>query len=317
MYTIVIPSVAFRTRSQPNLATYGTDSAAFRMNKRRQEYIRVWSRGHHMETAKTASTTDGMLAMEISNISAMVTGGASGLGAATVKALAAGGAKVAILDMNQEAGQALASELGESVTFVKTDVTSETEVLEALAAAQALAPLRVVVNCAGIGWATRTVNREGVPHPLDLFNKVIQVNLVGTFNVMRLSAAAMAQNGPLEHNERGVIINTASVAAFDGQIGQIAYSASKSGVAGMTLPAARDLSKIGVRVLTIAPGIFETPMLALLPEAHRNSLAAGVPFPQRLGMPEDYAKLALSMIDNGYLNGETIRLDGSLRMAPK
>lgn len=255
--------------------------------------------------------------MEISGIVGLVSGGASGLGEATVRALSQRGAKVVIADMNEEKGTALAAELGDGAVFVRTDVTSESDVNAAIAQAQKLGTLRAVVNCAGIGWATRTVNREGQPHPLDLFAKVIQVNLIGTFNVMRLTAAAMSQNEPLEYGERGVVINTASVAAFDGQIGQIAYSASKAGVAGMTLPAARDLSKAGIRVLTIAPGTFDTPMLALLPEEHRQALAAGIPFPQRLGAPADYAALAVHMVENGYLNGETVRLDGSLRMPPK
>jgi NAD(P)-dependent dehydrogenase (short-subunit alcohol dehydrogenase family) len=173
------------------------------------------------------------------------------------------------------------------------------------------------VSCAGVGWAQRTLNKEGVPHDLEVFVKVLQINLVGTFNVMRLSAAAMAKNAPQAHGERGVIVNTASIAAFDGQIGQIAYAASKAGVVGMTLPAARDLSKAGVRVLTIAPGTFHTPMLGQLPEEQRQALAAGIPFPARLGDPDEYAQLALHMIENSYLNGETVRLDGALRMPPK
>lgn len=255
--------------------------------------------------------------MEISTIVGLVSGGASGLGEATVRALVAEGAKVVIADMNREKGEALATELGSNVEFVATDVTSEEDVTAAVSAAQKLGTLRAVVNCAGVGWATRTVNKEGLPHPLDLFSKVIQINLVGTFNVLRLAAAAMSKNEPLKDDERGVIINTASVAAFDGQIGQVAYSASKAGIAGMTLPAARDLSKAGIRVLTIAPGTFNTPMLALLPEESRKALAEGIPFPKRLGNPEDYAALALHMIQNGYLNGETVRLDGSLRMPPK
>lgn len=255
--------------------------------------------------------------MQIKGSSALVTGGASGLGEATTRALVERGAQVVIVDMNEDKGQALSEELGASAVFVKTDVTSEAEVTAAVQQATSMAPLRAAISCAGIGWATRTVNREGIPHPLDLFDKVVKVNLVGTFNVMRLAAAAMTKNDPLDGAERGVVINTASVAAFDGQIGQIAYAASKAGVAGMTLPAARDLSKAGIRVLTIAPGTFDTPMLALLPDEQRAALAAGIPFPQRLGTPKDFAILAMHMIDNGYLNGETVRLDGALRMPPK
>jgi NAD(P)-dependent dehydrogenase (short-subunit alcohol dehydrogenase family) len=255
--------------------------------------------------------------MQIEGAVAVVTGGASGLGEATVRQLVARGAKVVILDRDEARGQALASELGQSASFAKTDVTSELDVSSAIAKAVALGPLRVAVSCAGIGWAQRTVNKEHQPHDLQVFNTVLQVNLVGTFNVLRLAAAAMARNPPLADAERGVVINTASIAAYDGQIGQIAYAASKAGVVGMTLPAARDLSKAGVRVLTIAPGTFHTPMLALLPEEQRQALAAGIPFPARLGDPADYARLALHMIENGYLNGETVRLDGALRMPPK
>jgi len=255
--------------------------------------------------------------MQIQDAVAVVTGGASGLGEATVRLFAARGAKVVILDRDEARGQALAKELGEAARFAKTDVTSEADVNSALAIAASLGTLRIAVSCAGIGWAQRTVNKEGVPHDLGVFNTVLGVNLVGTFNVLRLSAAAMAKNAPLADGERGVVINTASIAAYDGQIGQLAYAASKAGVVGMTLPAARDLSKAGIRVLTIAPGTFHTPMLALLPEENRQALAAGIPFPARLGNPEDYAKLALHMVENSYLNGETVRLDGALRMPPK
>jgi NAD(P)-dependent dehydrogenase (short-subunit alcohol dehydrogenase family) len=255
--------------------------------------------------------------MQIQGASAVVTGGASGLGEATVRRLCASGAKVVILDRDERRGAALAAELGSAVRFAKTDVTSEQDVLAALEQAERLAPLRIAVSCAGIGWAQRTVNKEGVAHDLQLFTTVVTVNLIGTFNLLRLAAAAMSRNAPLADAERGVIINTASIAAFDGQIGQIAYAASKAGVVGMTLPAARDLSKAGIRVLTIAPGTFNTPMLALLPPEQQQALAAGIPFPARLGNPEDFARLALAMIDNGYLNGETVRLDGALRMAPK
>jgi NAD(P)-dependent dehydrogenase (short-subunit alcohol dehydrogenase family) len=253
--------------------------------------------------------------MQIQGASAIVTGGASGLGEATVRRLVAAGAKVVIADRAAK-GQALAEALGPSCRFVSTDVTSTDEVKAAIAAAVELAPLRAAISCAGIGWAQRTLSKEGVPHDLEVFGKVLQVNLVGTFNVMRLAAAAMAQNPPLR-GERGVVINTASIAAFDGQIGQLAYAASKAGVVGMTLPAARDLSKAGVRVLTIAPGTFHTPMLGQLPEEARQALAAGIPFPPRLGDPDEYAALAMHMIENGYLNGETVRLDGALRMPPK
>lgn len=253
--------------------------------------------------------------MDMRGQSALVTGGASGLGEATVRKLVATGAKVMIVDRDAARGAALSSELG--CAFQQTDVTSAAEVQAAIDAAIALGPLRASVSCAGVGWAQRTVNKEGVPHDLELFNKVLGINLVGTFNVLRLAAAAMAKNPPQAHGERGVIINTASIAAFDGQIGQIAYAASKAGVVGMTLPAARDLSKSGIRVLTIAPGTFHTPMLGLLPEEARQALAAGIPFPARLGDPAEFAALALHMIENAYLNGETVRLDGALRMPPK
>jgi NAD(P)-dependent dehydrogenase (short-subunit alcohol dehydrogenase family) len=255
--------------------------------------------------------------MKIEGAAALVTGGASGLGEATVRALVARGAKVVIVDRDESRGQALAQALGEAVRFAKTDVTSELEVLSAVDQARALGPLRIAVSCAGIAWAQRTVNKEGIPHDLQFFNTVLSVNLVGTFNVLRLAAAAMTKNAPLEDGERGVVINTASIAAFDGQIGQIAYAASKAAVVGMTLPAARDLSKSGIRVLTIAPGTFQTPMLALLPDEQRQALAAGIPFPSRLGEPSDFAQLALHMVENRYLNGETVRLDGALRMPPK
>jgi NAD(P)-dependent dehydrogenase (short-subunit alcohol dehydrogenase family) len=255
--------------------------------------------------------------MQIAGASALVTGGASGLGEATVRRLVAAGAKVVIVDMNAERGDKLAAELGAACAFARADVTSPEQVQAAIAAATALAPLRTVVACAGIGWAQRTVSKEGEPADLRAFAHVVQVNLVGSFNVLRLSSAAMAKNEPQRHGERGVVIQTASVAAFDGQSGQVAYAASKAGVVGMTLPAARDLSKAGIRVLTIAPGTFDSPMLALLPEEARQALAAGIPFPQKLGHPDEYAQLALHMIENPYLNGETVRLDGALRMPPK
>jgi NAD(P)-dependent dehydrogenase (short-subunit alcohol dehydrogenase family) len=220
-----------------------------------------------------------------------------------------------IVDRDETRGQQLASELGQ--VFAKADVTDAAQIEAAIGQATALGPLRVVVSCAGVGWAARTLDKTGKPHDLELFKTVIGVNLVGTFNVLRLGASAIAKNDPLEHGERGVIVNTASVAAFDGQIGQIAYAASKAGVAGMTLPAARDLAPVGIRVVTIAPGIFDTPMLGALPEDKRAALAADVVFPKRLGSPDEYGALVSAIVANGYLNGETVRLDGSLRMPPK
>lgn len=254
--------------------------------------------------------------MKIKDSVALVTGGASGLGEATVRRFVADGGKAVIVDMNAEKGEALASELGDGVVFQKTDVTDAGQVQAAIDAAKALGTLRIAVSCAGVGWAARTIKRDGTPHDFDLFKKVIEVNLVGTFNVIRLAASAMSQNDPVD-GERGVIINTASVAAFDGQIGQAAYSASKGGVVGMTLPIARDLAKANIRVLTIAPGTFDTPMLATLPDEVRQALAAMIPNPSRLGRPEEYAALAAHMVDNGYLNAEVVRLDGALRMPPK
>jgi NAD(P)-dependent dehydrogenase (short-subunit alcohol dehydrogenase family) len=255
--------------------------------------------------------------MKIQGSVALVTGGASGLGEATVRRLAAGGAKVVIVDRDEKRGPALEKELGERARFVKADVSSADDVQAAVEVAQQLGGLRIAVSCAGVGWAARTLNKEGQPHDLELFKTVININLVGTFNVIRLAAAGMAKNPALEDGERGVIVNTASVAAFDGQIGQAAYSASKGGVVGMTLPIARDLSAVGIRVLTIAPGTMDTPMLAQLPEAARQALAAGIPFPKRLGSPDDYAALVEHMATNRYLNAEVVRLDGALRMPPK
>ncbi len=253
--------------------------------------------------------------MKLSGSVALVTGGASGLGAATVRKLVEGGARAVIVERDETRGQQLASELGQ--TFAKADVTDAAQIEAAIAQATSLGPLRVVVSCAGVGWAARTLDKTGKPHDLELFKTVIGVNLVGTFNVLRLGASAIAKTEPLAHGERGVIVNTASVAAFDGQIGQIAYAASKAGVAGMTLPAARDLAPAGIRVITIAPGIFDTPMLGALPEDKRAALAADVVFPKRLGSPDEYGALVAAIVENGYLNGETIRLDGSLRMPPK
>jgi NAD(P)-dependent dehydrogenase (short-subunit alcohol dehydrogenase family) len=253
--------------------------------------------------------------MKLTGSVALVTGGASGLGAATVRRLVGAGAKAVIVDRDEAKGSALASELGQ--TFAKADVTDPAQVEAAIATASGLGPLRVVVSCAGVGWAARTLDKTGKPHDLDLFKTVVGVNLVGTFNVLRLGASAIAKTDPLEHGERGVIVNTASVAAFDGQIGQIAYAASKGGVAAMTLPAARDLAPAGIRVVTIAPGIFDTPMLGALPEDKRAALAADVVFPKRLGNPDEYGAMVVAIAENGYLNGETIRLDGSLRMPPK
>jgi 3-hydroxyacyl-CoA dehydrogenase / 3-hydroxy-2-methylbutyryl-CoA dehydrogenase len=248
---------------------------------------------------------------------ALVAGGASGLGAATARALAGAGAAVTIADLNAERGEALAGELGAAASFVVADVTDGAAVAAAVErAAAAEGGLRISVCCAGIGWAERVAHRGG-PHDLELFANVVKVNLIGTFNVLRLAAAAMSENEPDDGGERGVCVNTASIAAFDGQIGQVAYAASKGGIVGLTLPAARDLASRGVRVLTIAPGLFDTPLLAALPEEARDALGAGIPFPSRLGRPEEYARLVGQMVANPMLNGETIRLDGALRMPPK
>lgn len=253
--------------------------------------------------------------MDITGTSAIVTGGASGLGEATSRRLAAAGARVVVLDMQDAKGEPLAKELGG--VFVHADVTNTEEVQAAVDAASEMGALRVLVNCAGIGWAQRTVDRSGAPADLGAFEKVVSVNLVGSFNCIRLAAAAMSQTEPLDHGERGAIVNTASVAAFDGQIGQASYSASKGGVVGMTLPIARDLAAVGIRVNTIAPGLIDTPLLGLLPDEQKEALAQSVLFPKRLGTPDDFASLALELVTNGYLNGETFRLDGGIRMPPK
>ncbi len=255
--------------------------------------------------------------MDISKLSAFVTGGASGLGAATAKHLSELGATVTIFDRDEAHAKAKAEELGGSVAWAAGDVTSESDVRQALEGSMVQRPLRVVVNCAGIGHIERVVSRDGMPHDLAAFEKIIRVNLIGTFNVLRLASSLMASNDPVDDEERCVIINTASVAAYEGQIGQVAYSASKGGLVGLTLPAARDLSSVGIRVMTIAPGIVDTPLLGQLPQEVRAALAAGVPFPKRLGTPQDYALLVEMIVRNGYLNGDVIRLDGALRMAPK
>jgi len=252
--------------------------------------------------------------MEISSKVFIVTGGASGLGAGTVRMLVSHGAKVVIADVQDESGEALAKELGQR--YVHCDVTQEADGKQAVAAALELGSLFGLVNCAGVAPAAKIVGKNGA-HPLDLFQKVVSINLIGSFNMMRLAAEAMSANTPEPTGERGVMINTASVAAFDGQIGQAAYAASKAGVAGMTLPIARDLSRTGIRCMTIAPGIFGTPMIFGMPQEVQDSLAASIPFPARLGRPEDYAKLVHSIITNEMLNGETIRLDGAIRMPPK
>jgi 3-hydroxyacyl-CoA dehydrogenase/3-hydroxy-2-methylbutyryl-CoA dehydrogenase len=255
--------------------------------------------------------------MRIDGVSALVAGGASGLGAATVRALHEAGARVVICDLNPEKGEALAGELGERAGFVEANVMEEDQVRAAVeAAAEAGGGLRISVCCAGIGWAQRTAGKQG-PHDLEIFHNVIKVNLIGTFNVLRLAAATMVDNEPGDGGERGVCINTASIAAFDGQIGQVAYSASKGGIVGLTLPAARDLASRGVRVVTIAPGTFDTPLLAALPQEARDELGAQIPFPNRLGEPAEFAALARHIVENPMLNGETIRLDGALRMPPR
>ena len=253
--------------------------------------------------------------MQITGSGALVTGGASGLGLATARRLAGAGATVTIIDLPSSKGAEIAEELGG--VFAPADVTSADEVAAAVAAAQAAAPLRIVVNCAGIAPPAKVLDREGNPADLVAFERIIRINLVGTFNVISQASAVIAKNEPTDGGDRGVIVNTASVAAFDGQIGQPAYSASKGGVHAMTLPIARELARYGIRVCTIAPGIMETPMLAGLPQAAQDSLGEQVPYPARLGRPDEYASLVMQIVENGYLNGETIRLDGAIRMAPK
>jgi NAD(P)-dependent dehydrogenase (short-subunit alcohol dehydrogenase family) len=255
--------------------------------------------------------------MKVEGTVALVTGGASGLGAATVRELLGAGGRAMILDRPQSDGAALAKELGRDAAFAAADVTSEAEVAAAVEQTiERFGAVHINVNCAGTGAAMKTTSKAG-PMPLEIFAKVIEINLIGTFNVLRLCAARMATNAPNQDGERGVIVNTASVAAFDGQIGQAAYSASKGGVVAMTLPVARDLASLGIRLCTIAPGTFDTPMLALMPDAQRQALAAQIPFPPRLGQPREFAALARHIVENAMLNGETIRLDGALRMPPR
>ena len=256
--------------------------------------------------------------MNINQTVALVTGGGSGLGEATTRMLAAKGGKVVILDLAKSHGQAIAQELGGNVLFLEGDVTNEEQVAVAVdRAVAAFGAVHVVVNCAGIATAGKTVGKNDQPLDLAPFRRTIEVNLIGTFNVIRLAAARMVKNTPNSEGERGVLINTASIAAFDGQVGQVAYAASKGGVVGLTLPIARDLSQYGIRCCTIAPRIFETPMLMGLPDAARKALEASIPFPSRLGRPAEYAALACHIIENPMLNGETIRLDGAIRMAPR
>jgi NAD(P)-dependent dehydrogenase (short-subunit alcohol dehydrogenase family) len=255
--------------------------------------------------------------MEINNKTFLISGGGSGLGAATAKLLGAHGAQVIVADINRETGESTAKEIGPNARFVETNVTDEESVKNAIdTAISAFGSLNGAINCAGIGVAERTVGKDA-PHSLATFRRVIEVNLIGTFNVIRLAATQMSRQEPNAGGERGVIVNTASVAAFDGQIGQAAYSASKGGIVGMTLPIARDLARSGIRVMTIAPGIFDTPLLGSLPEEVRKALGGQVPFPQRLGQPREYAALVKHIIENEMLNGEVIRLDGALRMPPK
>ncbi len=255
--------------------------------------------------------------MKFSGNVVLVTGGASGLGGATARRVIDEGGQVVIADVNAEAGEKHAAALGARAKFVRCDVTSEADAQAAVAAAQSMGQLVGLVNCAGIGPPARTIGKDGAPHSLAMFSKVVGINLIGSFNMIRLAAAAMVKNTPNEEGERGVIVNTASVAAFDGQIGQAAYSASKGGIVGMTLPIARDLSRDGIRVVTIAPGLFLTPLMDSLPQEAQDSLARQVPFPSRLGRPEEYAQFVSNIFASPMLNGETIRLDGAIRMAPR
>jgi NAD(P)-dependent dehydrogenase (short-subunit alcohol dehydrogenase family) len=251
----------------------------------------------------------------LEHTSALVTGGASGMGEATARRLAAVGAHVVIVDRDAAKGEVVAKDL--DGTFAQADVTNEDDVAAAVQVATETAPLRACIHCAGVGWAERTINRDGTPHHLETFRKIVEINLIGTFNVLRLAASGMNPNEPDAHGERGVIVNTASVAAYDGQIGQAAYSASKGGVVALTLTAARDLSAAGIRVCTIAPGLIDTPLLGGLPDEARAQLAQSVLFPKRLGEPDDFASLALEIVRNHYLNGEVIRMDAGIRMPPK
>jgi len=255
--------------------------------------------------------------MNVADVIAVITGGASGLGRATAERIVASGGRAALLDRQASNGAEVAQQLGKNALFVPADVASAEEVTAVLQRAlERFGAIHVLVNCAGIGIAQKTLGKQGAAR-LDDFTRVVEVNLIGTFNCVRLAAAEMAKNAPNAEGERGVIINTASVAAFDGQIGQAAYSASKGGIVGMTLPIARDLAELGIRVVTIAPGLFDTPLLASLPEPVRVSLATQIPFPSRLGRPSEYAALAVHIIENAMLNGETIRLDGAIRMRPR
>ncbi|SEN86924.1 NAD(P)-dependent dehydrogenase, short-chain alcohol dehydrogenase family [Mesobacillus persicus] len=255
--------------------------------------------------------------MKMSDVKAIVTGGASGLGEATVRSIVKNGGKAAIFDLSDERGRALSDELAEGILYLKTDVTNETDVVKAVErTVETFGEVNTVVNCAGVGAASKVIGKKGA-HDLGLFSKVISINLIGTFNVIRLAAEQMVKNEANAHGERGVIINTASVAAYEGQIGQAAYSASKGGIVSMTLPIARELAVHGIRVMTIAPGLFHTPMFDTLPEEARDALGKMIPFPPRLGFPEEYAQLVTGIVENPMLNGETIRLDGGIRMQPK
>jgi NAD(P)-dependent dehydrogenase (short-subunit alcohol dehydrogenase family) len=254
--------------------------------------------------------------MQLNGSAAIVTGGASGLGEATARRLAGAGAHVVVLDLQEDKGEALAAELGG--VFARADVTDTEQVQAAVDAARTAGPLRALVNCAGIGWAGRTINKDGTPHDLGRFERVIRVNLLGTFNVIRLAAVAMAATEPVdEYGTRGAIVNTSSVAGIEGQIGQVAYSASKGGVIGITLPVARDLAAIGVRVNTICPGLMDTPLFGQAAQPVKDSLGAGVPFPKRMGTTDEFASLALELLTNDYINGEVVRIDGGIRFQPK